>query len=128
MRGELETDQNCNILYPTHIAITAFLSRFPGLLNRGPESPVSLGHVPHSNIFSSTNLITNWLNFLCTELYNCTTFTFFLSASQIALFQPVHGQGYILIFLDWMHLSFTLRCISYFDSLAGVNMRHFIVS
>ena len=29
-------------------------------------------------------------------------------ASQIALIQPVHGQGYILIFLDWMHLLFTL--------------------
>ena len=27
----------------------------------------------------------NWLNFLCTELYNCSTSTFFLWASQIAL-------------------------------------------
>ena len=33
---ELETEQNCNILTPTLLAITAFLSRSPGLLNRGP--------------------------------------------------------------------------------------------
>ena len=40
MRGELETEQNCNILTPTLMAITAFLSRSPGLLNRGPEGMV----------------------------------------------------------------------------------------
>ena len=37
--------------------------------------------------------------------------------------QPVHGQGYILIFLDGMH-RYLPWCISYFDSLAGVNMLH----
>ena len=47
--------------------------------------------------FSLPHLITNWLNFLCT----------FLWASQVALIQPVHGQGFILIFLDRMHLLFT---------------------
>ena len=47
------------------------------------------------------------LNFQCTELYNSSTPTFFLWVSQIALIQPIHGQGYILIFLDRMHLSFT---------------------
>ena len=35
-RGELENEQNCNILTPTLLAITAFLSRSPGLLNWGP--------------------------------------------------------------------------------------------
>ena len=34
---DLETEQNCNILTPTLMAITAFLSRFPGLLNKGPS-------------------------------------------------------------------------------------------
>ena len=42
---ELETEQNCNILTPTIMATTAFLSRSPGLLNRGPGDPASLGHV-----------------------------------------------------------------------------------
>ena len=98
---ELETEQNCNILTPTLLAITAFLSRYPGLLNGGPGAH-SVGCW-----FSLTHLITNWLNFLCTELYDSSTSTF-LWASQIALIQLVHGQGYILIFLDRMHLLFTL--------------------
>ena len=109
------------------MAITAFLSHSPGMLNRGPGGPASLGHIPHSCILSSTataqsgflrapfarfwfslpHLISNRLNFLCTELYNSSTSTFFLWVSQIALFQPVHSQGYILIFLDRMHLLFT---------------------
>ena len=89
------------------MAITAFLSRSPGLLNRGPGGPASLGHVPQSSIFSPTHLIPNWLNFLCTSLYNSLTPPSFLWASQITLIQPVHGQGYILIFLDRMHLLFT---------------------
>ena len=57
--------------------------------------------------FSLPHLISNWLNFLCTELYNSSAPTFFLWASQIALIQPVHGQGYILIFLNRMHLLLT---------------------
>ena len=56
---------------------------------------------------SLLHLVSNWLNFLCTELYNSSTSTFFLSVSQIALIQPVHDQGYILIFLDRMHRLFT---------------------
>ena len=39
----------------------------------------------HSSIFSPSDLISNWLNFLCTELYNCSLSTFFSWASQIAL-------------------------------------------
>ena len=37
---ELETEQNCNILTSTLLAITTFLSRPPGLLNRGPGGPL----------------------------------------------------------------------------------------
>ena len=38
VRGELESEQNCNTLTPppTLLATAAFLSRSPGLLNRGP--------------------------------------------------------------------------------------------
>ena len=53
-KRELETEQNCNILTHTLLAITAFLSRSPGLLNRGPGGPASLGHVPQPSIFSPT--------------------------------------------------------------------------
>ena len=43
---ELETEQNCNILTPPDPPdIAVCRSRFPGLLNRGPGGPASLGHV-----------------------------------------------------------------------------------
>ena len=58
-------------------------------------------------VWSPTHLLPNWLNFLCTELYNSSTSTFVLWASQIALIQPIHGQGYTLLFLDRVHLLFT---------------------
>ena len=61
---ELETEQNCNILTPTLMAITMFLSRSPGLLNRGPGGPASLGHVPHSSIFSPTDWTSCALSFI----------------------------------------------------------------
>ena len=97
VRGSCRLNRTAKYWPPTLLAIIALLSRSPGLLNRGP----------HSSIFSPTRLIPNWLNFLCTELYNSLTSTFFLWASQIALIQLVHSQGYILIFLDRMHLLFT---------------------
>ena len=56
---------------------------------------------------SLPHLISNWLNFLCTELYNSSMPTFFLWVSQIALIQPIHSQGYTLLFLDRMHLLVT---------------------
>ena len=42
---ELETEQNCNILTRTLMAMTVFLSRSPGLLNRGH------GAQPHWDMF-----------------------------------------------------------------------------
>ena len=77
---------------------------FPVLLRC---STGGLGAQPLWVLVFSTASLSNWLNFLCTELYNCSTTTFFLGSSQIALIQPVHDQGYILIFLDRMHLLFT---------------------
>ena len=59
VRGELETEQNYNILTPSFMTITVFLSRSPGLLNREAGGPASLGHGPHSSIFSPTDLNSN---------------------------------------------------------------------
>ena len=43
---ELETEQNCNTLTsPVPPDISVCRSRSPGLLNRGPGGPASLGHV-----------------------------------------------------------------------------------
>ena len=131
---ELETEQNYNILTPTLLTITAFFSCSPGLLNRDTFFPsgllnrgpslsgcwFSLSHLISDSSdpqlinrvlagcwLSLQHLVSNWLNFLCTELYNSSKSTFFLWASQIALIQPIHGQGYTPLFLDWMHLLFT---------------------
>ena len=76
------------------------------LLNRGPEG--SLCWVLAFSTASYLQLVwsPNWLNFQWTALYNSSTPTFFLWVSQIALIQPIHGQGYTLLFLDRMHLLF----------------------
>ena len=141
MRGELETEQNSNILTHTLMAITVFLSRSPGLLSRGPGGPVSLGHGPHSSIFSPTLsdselqlqllnrgpegllylgagslysiLSPTNSNFLCTELHYCFTPTQFnLSTVKVI---PLIPSTRCTCYLH--------RCISYSDSSAGVNMQ-----
>ena len=94
VRGSWRLNRIATYWPPTLLAIRAFLSRSPGLLNRGPAS---LGHGPHSSIFSPTDLSSNCSigvlggppllgagslyrilsptasNFLCTELYYCFT-------------------------------------------------------
>ena len=122
MKGELEAEQNCNILTPTLMAITAFISRSPGLLNRGPGGPSLSG-----TCSSFQHLLSTWLNFLCTEVYNNLMPTLLpVSVTISHSIQPIHGQGYILISSTgctcYLH-----KCISYFDSLAGVNMLHLFV-
>ena len=96
------------------MAITAFLSRSPGLLNRGPEGPASLGHGPHSSIFSPTDQY-----FLSPGLYNNLTSTLLPASVTIShSIQPLDSHGRPLISLTgctyYLH-----RCISSFDSLAG---------
>ena len=102
VRGSWRPNRTTKCWPPTLLAITAFLSRSPGLHNWGPGGPASLGAGFLYRNWSPTHLISNSLNFLCTELYySCGRHNF-------ALIQPVHGQGYnILIFLDRMHLLFT---------------------
>ena len=61
--------------------------------------------LPHL-VSNWSGLQTNWLP-VFNELYNSSTPALFSWASQIALIQPIHGQGYTLQFLDRMHLLFT---------------------
>ena len=94
VRGELETEQNCNILPPALLAIAALLSHTAGLLNQGSWWPSSLLGL----VLTASNC-NNWLqtpNFKLTELH-CLTSTCFLWASHLHRIQPVHGQGYTLI-------------------------------
>ena len=114
------------------MAIIAFLSRSPGLLNRGlrlsgtwssfqhllsnsncsiggPEGPPLQGAGSRDSILSLTNS-----NFLCTELYYCFTPTQF-NMSTVKVIPLIPSTGCTC----YLH-----RCISYFDSSAGVNMQH----
>ena len=75
---ELETDQNCNILTPTLMAISVFFpfSRAAQPEARGPSS--LLGAVFSTASFLHLSDLQNSLNFLCTELYNSSTPTQYL--------------------------------------------------
>ena len=140
---ELETEQNCNLSTPTLIAITVFLSRSPELLNQGPEGAASLGHGPHSSIFSPTaqsgvlrapsagcwfslpHLISNYLTSCLHPGYIIIWRPFFFL--RVSQFHTQFNLSTVKA-ISW-HSStrctcYLHKCISYFDSLAGVNMLH----
>ena len=64
---KLETEQNCNILTPTLMAIIAFLSRSPGLLNRRPGGPASLGASFLYRILSPTDWTSCALSYIIVQ-------------------------------------------------------------
>ena len=137
---ELETKQNCNILTPTLLAIIAFLSCSPGLLTREPGAQTwssiqhllsncncSIGGLRAPSVgcwFSLPHLISNsldlWLTWTsCSRGYKKIDLHPLLASVTIShSIQPLDSQGYILIFLDRMHLLFT-QGISYFDIWSG---------
>ena len=121
--------------WPPLLWPSAFLSRSPGLLNRGPGSPASLGAGFLYRILSPTRLIPNWLigslrapsagcwlslphlffNWSClqTDWISCALSYIIVQSPpsscgrhNFALIQPVHGQGYNIL-IDRMHLLFT---------------------
>ena len=110
--------------WPPLLWPSVFLSRSPGLLNRGPGVPASLGASFLYRISSPTHLIPNWsdlqnwLNFLCTELYNSSTPTFFLWRRKLHSFNPSTVKV-ILCYSSTGCTCYLHRCISYFDSPAG---------
>ena len=97
------------ILSGTYSSIQHLLSNWSGLqtLNRGSQGPFCRVLAFSTASCHQRVWFPNWLNFLCTQLFNSSTPTFSLWASQIALIQSIHGQGYTLLFLDLMHLLFT---------------------
>ena len=80
------------------------------LLNWGPWGPPLLGAGSLYSILSLTNS-----NFLCTELYYCFMPTQF-NLSTVKVIPLIPSTGCTC----YLH-----RCISYFDSLARVNMQQF---
>ena len=112
---ELVTEQNCNILTLTQLAITAFLSRSPGLLNWGPTL---LGAAFLYRNLSPTGLVSKLTDFLSSPSYiivqrplllvgvtNCTHSAHPWSRLHSAIPQPdvpVIYIGAFLILTAWL--------------------------
>ena len=102
---KLETEQRLQHTDPTtFLALTAFLSRSPELLNRGPGGPPSAGTwLSFQHLLSnwSEALNTNWSDFLSHPgLYHCSTSTQFNPSIAKAI--PWSPDIF-----NWMHLLFT---------------------
>ena len=104
VRGQLETEQNCNILTPTqlfwlqqHFPPSSWAAQ-PGAC--GPR--VCWDMVFIASIFSPTNL-----NFLSPESYNNLTSTYFLQASQFALSSTLRQSRLSPDIFDRVYLLFT---------------------
>ena len=125
----------------TLLAITAFLSRSPGLLNQVPGSPLcwvlafstaschqrfrspncSIGGLsaPSAGCWLSLpHPVSNWLNFLCTQLYNSSTPPSSCERHQLHSFNPSTVKA-TLCYSSTGCTCYLHRCISYFDSPAG---------
>ena len=125
MRGSWKPNRTATYWPPILLAITAFLSRPPGLLNRGPGGPASLGHVPQSSIFSPTHLISKSSDLQLSDflsspgLYNNLTSTLLPTSVTIShSFNP----STVKVIISWYSSTgctcYLHRCISYFDSPA----------
>ena len=99
---ELETEQNCNILTPTLLAITVFLSRSPGLLNRGPGGPASAG-----TLFSFQYLLQLIWTSCCRGYIIIWRPSTSCERHNSYSIQPLDSQGYPPDIFDRMHLLFT---------------------
>ena len=142
---ELETEQNCNILTPTLLSITAFLSRSSGLLNWRPGGPASLGAGFLYLILSPTTTAQSgtWgptllgAGFLYRIL--CPTYWTSCPLSYIIVHHPPSSCGrhkshtfnpstvkVIFWYSSTGCTCYLHRCLSYFDSPAGseVNIQH----
>ena len=110
VRGELEIEQNCNILTPTLMAITAFLSHSPGLLNQGPRGPASAW-----TWLSFPHILSNRLEL---PVHRIILFFYVQSVQTVDSQGPLTPTTGFTCYLHW--------CISSFDSLAGseVNVQH----
>ena len=118
---ELETEQRLqHIDHPQLLWLSQpFFLFLLGCSTGGLGAQPLLGHGFHSSIFSPTDL-----NFLSPGLYNNLTPTYFLQASQFhTQFNPMTVKvAPDLLVSSTGCTCYLHRCISSFDSLAGVNM------
>ena len=81
VRGNWRPNRNATYWHPLYWP-SVFLSRSPGLFNRGPGAQLLWVLVFSPASYLQLVWSPNWLNFLCTALYNSSTPTFFLRVSQ----------------------------------------------
>ena len=104
VRGEMETEQNCNILTPTNSSVYSSISfpfswaAQPG--SWGPSPCWDMFLIP--SIFSPTDL-----DFLSPGLYNNLMPTYFLWASEFTLNSTLQQSRLSPDIFDRMHLLFT---------------------
>ena len=98
---ELETEQNCNILTPHSYGHNCVSFPFSLAAQPGAWGPTLLGAGFHYRILTPTD----WTS--CAPSYIIVRHQSSCGCHKKKLIQPVHGQVYILIFLDRMHLLFT---------------------
>ena len=115
---ELETEQNCNVLTLTLLAITTFLSRSPGLLNRGLGAQLLCGMFSFLHFLSnSSDHQTDWtscaLSYITVQRPPSSC-----GRQKSLLFNPSTVKVIFWYSLTWCPC-YLHRCISYFDSLAG---------
>ena len=92
MRGSWRLNRTATY-WPPLLWPSAFLSRSPGLLNRGPGfQPLWVLAFSTASCLQLSGLQTNWLPVL-TELYNSSRPSSSCGRHNFALIQPVHGQG-----------------------------------
>ena len=113
---ELETEQNCNILNPTPMNTTAFLSCSPGLLNLGPGGPASLG----ASFLYRILYATDWTS--------CAPSNIIIQRPHSScgrhkshLFNPSTVKG-IFWYSSTGRICYLHGCISYFDSPSGLEV------
>ena len=117
---------------PPLLRPSAFLSPSPGLLNRGPRGPASLGHVPQSSIWGPTLLCAGFLYRIFTPTGLVSKLPDILSSlSYIIVQRPPSSCGHhklhsfnpstVKVIITWLTgcTCYLYWCISYFDSSAG---------
>ena len=96
---ELKTEQNCNILIPTLLAITAFLSRSSDAAQPGTWKLTLLGTGFLYRILSPTGLVSKLTDFLSSPSYIIVQRPPSCGRHNFALIQPVHGQAYNILII-----------------------------
>ena len=121
MRGELETEQNCNILTPHSHGQNSVSFLFSWAAQPGAWGPSLSG-----TWSSFQHLLSNWLTSCLHPGYIIVRHPPSCGRHKSHSFNPSTVKV-IFWYSSTGCTCYLHRCISYFDSLAGVNMLHYLI-